>query len=127
MLDLSEHVAASLGLQLINEYGLNYICFQPLFSTEGIQTFLSYSKKIVAVIQIKEETMDAFIQGLISETSLIDTTLKYSLVFKKALGQYPGLINVKVNDFVGLGAVRYIPSYLSSSSDPVSLYLFQTL
>lgn len=103
LLDLSEHVACSLGLQLVNEKELDYICFQPLFSTE--------------VLTIKDGEMDAFIQGLNSETTLINATLQHAATFRECMERYQGLVNVKVTNFVGLGAIRYVPSYLSSSHD----------
>eukprot|EP01114_Cavostelium_apophysatum_P023642 TRINITY_DN8973_c0_g1_i1.p1 TRINITY_DN8973_c0_g1~~TRINITY_DN8973_c0_g1_i1.p1 ORF type:complete len:770 (-),score=192.75 TRINITY_DN8973_c0_g1_i1:43-2319(-) len=100
--------AATLGLQLISavESNLCYILFQPLFSIE--------------VLSINDGTISEFMNILKMETTLIDSTLQCQEAFRMSVERFNDLSVVQVDNFVGLGAVRYVPSYLSQALDTLA-------
>lgn len=61
--------------------------------------------------------LETVLEMISVETNLIDATLSCKNEFKEAISKYPGLTFVEVDNFVGLGAVRYVPPYLSQSLD----------
>eukprot|EP01123_Difflugia_compressa_P011049 TRINITY_DN4252_c0_g1_i2.p1 TRINITY_DN4252_c0_g1~~TRINITY_DN4252_c0_g1_i2.p1 ORF type:complete len:622 (-),score=129.96 TRINITY_DN4252_c0_g1_i2:180-2024(-) len=87
-------------------YG-DHMLFNPLFSPN--------------LEAIDETLIETFISNLSLEIQLIDATLRQKDTFQKLVWTHAdlGLYSVTVQNSVGLGAVRYIPSLLLTSRNPV--------
>eukprot|EP01098_Paradermamoeba_levis_P000516 TRINITY_DN1054_c0_g1_i6.p1 TRINITY_DN1054_c0_g1~~TRINITY_DN1054_c0_g1_i6.p1 ORF type:complete len:583 (-),score=186.42 TRINITY_DN1054_c0_g1_i6:154-1902(-) len=77
------------------------IRFQPLFTCNE-------------VMRVEVENIEKFVHLLGLETTLIDTSVSYRPYFASLISKVEGLHNVQVENFVGIGAVRYFPSFLQS-------------
>eukprot|EP01120_Amphizonella_sp_Union-15-10_P011943 TRINITY_DN5202_c0_g1_i4.p1 TRINITY_DN5202_c0_g1~~TRINITY_DN5202_c0_g1_i4.p1 ORF type:complete len:554 (-),score=143.72 TRINITY_DN5202_c0_g1_i4:10-1671(-) len=91
----ADQALADLDLDLVTVHHVRYIRFKPLYSGN--------LDKINALL------INAFVTTLNKEISLIDATISQRRYFKEVVSQIPGLLPVEVSNFVGLGAVRYIP------------------
>eukprot|EP01121_Diplochlamys_sp_Union-15-3_P018545 TRINITY_DN676_c0_g1_i2.p1 TRINITY_DN676_c0_g1~~TRINITY_DN676_c0_g1_i2.p1 ORF type:complete len:775 (-),score=142.29 TRINITY_DN676_c0_g1_i2:344-2623(-) len=87
-----------LDLDIITIGGYKYLRFRPLFSPNT---------------DITTELIHTFIKNLDTEITLITATISLRDYFSTVLQNYSGLIPVEIANFVGLGAVRYVPPYLS--------------
>eukprot|EP01121_Diplochlamys_sp_Union-15-3_P018548 TRINITY_DN676_c0_g2_i1.p1 TRINITY_DN676_c0_g2~~TRINITY_DN676_c0_g2_i1.p1 ORF type:complete len:764 (-),score=131.17 TRINITY_DN676_c0_g2_i1:47-2338(-) len=87
-----------LDLDIISIGGYKYLRFRPLFSSNT---------------DITSEHINTFVGNLNTEISLINATISLRGDFSAILQSYSGLIPVDIANFVGLGAVRYVPPYLS--------------
>jgi len=103
LLDVFDAGVQPLGLTLINENGYNCMRFLPT----GYEA-----------MQMTEQTLEAFLRVLILEVNLIDSTLNCRTAFAAAVDKRnkEGLHNVRTANFVGLGAVQFIPPYLAQMS-----------
>jgi len=102
LLDLNDVAANPLALTLVNENGINYMSFQPLLNQQQTNT-------------ISPEMIDKLVDMIRVDTSLIDATLNCQQFFAESIQQYDGLKSVEASNFVGLGAVQYVPSYLAEA------------
>eukprot|EP01099_Mayorella_cantabrigiensis_P004857 TRINITY_DN3736_c0_g4_i2.p1 TRINITY_DN3736_c0_g4~~TRINITY_DN3736_c0_g4_i2.p1 ORF type:complete len:637 (-),score=150.63 TRINITY_DN3736_c0_g4_i2:492-2372(-) len=100
LVDLNE-TATPLGIELIAVNDVHCFSFNPLKNCELLK--LSYS------------FIDKFVTSLGVETNLIDATMRCRAHFRQAVIQ-EGLEYVEVPNFVGLGAVRYVPTYLATAN-----------
>jgi len=83
----------------------NYIAFHPLLSNN------------CKVLEITEETISKFLEIIQLETTLIESTIQCRESFNEIVSKSEGLSVVHVDNFIGLGAVRYVPPYLSANLD----------
>jgi hypothetical protein len=66
--------------------------------------------------EVSKQSIGNFVGNLKKLTELINQTVKSRPAFRGAVIKIEGLNNVKVVNFVGLGAVRYTPKYLQGPS-----------
>eukprot|EP01116_Phalansterium_solitarium_P018327 TRINITY_DN4823_c1_g1_i1.p1 TRINITY_DN4823_c1_g1~~TRINITY_DN4823_c1_g1_i1.p1 ORF type:complete len:699 (-),score=210.21 TRINITY_DN4823_c1_g1_i1:414-2510(-) len=104
-LDLMHAIEAPIDLQLWRHtIGTDpasyhsYIVFTPLH--------------VSSVMDLSDAIMETLAEDLRFETSLIDSTLCGRAEFAAVVKQHAGLRNVAVDNFVGLGSVRYVPVYV---------------
>jgi len=85
----------------------DHILFNPMFTLN--------------VENIEANIVETFVSNLSLEIELIDATLKYKTCFKQYVwsNALKGLYAVDVPNFVGLGAVRYIPPLLLTGQLPI--------
>eukprot|EP01119_Soliformovum_irregulare_P020709 TRINITY_DN6758_c0_g1_i2.p1 TRINITY_DN6758_c0_g1~~TRINITY_DN6758_c0_g1_i2.p1 ORF type:complete len:687 (-),score=229.67 TRINITY_DN6758_c0_g1_i2:33-2093(-) len=123
LLDISEVVPIALAssLKTITENSLNFISFCPFrriqrkFAEDPSALQLEDAYFQLAANDLTSEMIDMLITALQVETSLIETTLRFREVFKSKVESLEGLENIKVHNFVGLGAIRYVPKFLGDS------------
>lgn len=96
LIDLAE-TALPLGLDMT--VGLrNCMRFRPLFAPE--------------LISIETSDVRAFVERLTRAIDCINSTLSCAPAFEEEIQKFKGLQCVHVRNFVGIGAVRYLPNFL---------------
>eukprot|EP01096_Ripella_sp_DP13-Kostka_P007214 TRINITY_DN2622_c0_g2_i1.p1 TRINITY_DN2622_c0_g2~~TRINITY_DN2622_c0_g2_i1.p1 ORF type:complete len:373 (+),score=159.42 TRINITY_DN2622_c0_g2_i1:325-1443(+) len=78
--------------------GFEVLRFRPLYHYE--------------MAKITTNDIESFCENLAKITSCINATLSCGPLFQEAVQKCPGLQIVDVRNFVGIGAVRYLPSFL---------------
>jgi len=100
LIDLRESAnPLNLDLTLVDEF--NYIQFRPLYSAN--------------LRNITSGAVKTFVNDLTQVTSCINATLSCAPLFEETIQNFPGLSCVEVRNFVGIGAIRYLPNFLRGS------------